>query len=360
MSYPPRFVMVVAALVCVAAQPLRTRPVASLEPASQLSFPAPTDSNSPAFWRMRRGVSTLSVLNSTGAPILATGAAIDDINVLGPAALNDPIAGGWWMEAVVPDHRGVLYGYYHNEQTDVCTGSEKAAPRIGAARSFDGGRTWSDLGFILEAVPGSENCQTLNRYFVGGVGDFSVILDQDRKYLYLFFSAYVSEVGDQGVAVGRMRWSDRDRPAGQVSVWDDGVWRYPQAEENDRWIHAAARPIFPASRSWHGRNADAFWGPSVHWNTHLEKYVMLLNRARDSEFRQEGIYLSLSESLENPREWPSPYQILAGRKWYPQVIGLEAGTGTDKLAGRRARLFIGGVSEHEIVFQRPDEVAAPR
>jgi hypothetical protein len=338
----------------------RTRPVVALEPASRLAFPAQTDSNSPAFWRQRHGVTTLAVLNSTGAPVLATGDAINQLSVLGPAALNELVVGGWWMEAVMPDHRGVLYGYYHNEQPGVCAASAKAAPRIGAARSYDGGRTWSDLGFILEAPPDSANCQTANRYFVGGVGDFSVILDQDRRYLYIFYSAYPRTIEGQGVAIGRMRWGDRDRPAGRVSVWDEGAWRYPTANEDERWTYPAGRPFFPASRSWHSRTAEAFWGPSVHWNSHLERYVMLLNRARDADFGQEGIYLSLSDSLENPRAWSSPQRMLAGGKWYPQVMGLEAGIGTDKLAGERARLFVGGVSEYELVFQRPEEIAAPR
>lgn len=40
--------------------------------------------------------------------------------------------------------------------------------------------------------------------------------------------------------------------------------------------------------------------------------------------------------------------------WYPQVIGTAKGE-TDKLAGRKARLFLGGLSNLEIVFLRPGE-----
>jgi hypothetical protein len=39
-------------------------------------------------------------------------------------------------------------------------------------------------------------------------------------------------------------------------------------------------------------------------------------------------------------------------EWYPQVIGLESGSGTDRLAGKRARLFILGRSDHFIDFER--------
>jgi hypothetical protein len=39
-----------------------------------------------------------------------------------------------------------------------------------------------------------------------------------------------------------------------------------------------------------------------------------------------------------------------GGQWYPQVMGLEGGAGTDKIAGRWARFFTGGTSDHLIQF----------
>jgi hypothetical protein len=293
--------------------------------------------------------------------VLSLGANLEQLQNAGPVTFNNTVDGGRWMEAVVADHRGVVYGYYHNEPTTTCPVGTKTTPRIGAARSYDGGRSWTDLGLILEAPAKSEQCETANRYFAGGVGDFSVILDQDGKYIYIFFSAYQRQLENQGVALARMRWGDRDRPVGRVAQWDDGVWRYAEQAEDGALMYAATRPIFPAARSWHARGAvDAFWGPSVHWNTFLERYVMLLNRARDGEFAQEGIYLSVAESLDDPTAWSTPQRILSGGKWYPQVMGLEPGVGTDRLAGERARLFIGGVSDHYIVFQRPNQLATPR
>jgi hypothetical protein len=342
------------------AQTTRQRPPAVLEPATRLSFPVETDSNSPLFWRMHNGVTTLNVLNSTGAPTLSGG---KDLNALTPTRvprMNGAPSGGWWMEAVVPDYRQVLYGYYHNEQPDVSPGISKTAPRIGAAKSFDGGRSWIDLGFVLEAPRGSTQCQTANRYFVGGVGDCSAVLDANRQWLYIFFSAYPRDIEGQGVAVARLRWSDRDAPAGRVSVWDDGVWRYPVPTDDGEFAYDAAKPIFPTADSFHAREVDGFWGPSVHWNTFLNQFVMLLNRARDGEFAQEGIYISTNDSLDDPTNWAAPQRLLEGGKWYPQVVGTDAGSGSDRLAGERARLFVSGVSEYEIVFQRGGDVAVPR
>jgi hypothetical protein len=362
MKYVRRVGLFAAIIACSSVgHAQRTRPYAVLERASKLEFTAPTDSNSPAFWRLQQGSKRLRVLNSAGTPVLSTGVDIEELQSVGPVTFDNTISGGRWIEAVVTDHRGVVYGYYHNEPQGVCPGSDKTAPRIGAARSYDGGRSWIDLGIILEAPPDSTLCQTNNGFFVGGVGDCSVMLDADGKYLYVFFSAYPRQLEEQGVAVARLRWSDRDTPVGRVALWNDGVWRYPEDDDDGRLVYPAARPIFTATRSWHARgDVEAFWGPSVHWNTFLERYVMLLNHASNGDFAQEGIYLSAAELLDDPRGWTPPQRILSGGKWYPQVIGLEPGAGTDRLAGERARFFMSGVSDHVIEFQRPGDVAIPR
>ncbi len=120
------------------------------------------------------------------------------------------------------------------------------------------------------------------------------------------------------------------------------------------WIYPAGTPLVAASQPFHdGRMAaDVYWGPSIHWNTYLEQYVMLLNRAKDEHYDQEGIYVSFAPTLGDPAAWSAPSRILSGGEWYPQVAGLEAGSGTDKWAGQRARFFLTGVSSHLIEFAR--------
>lgn len=54
---------------------------------------------------------------------------------------------------------------------------------------------------------------------------------------------------------------------------------------------------------------------------------------------------------EDPEAWTLPRKIRDGGQWYPQVIGLERGVSTDKVAGQTARFFVEGVSEQLIVFQ---------
>ncbi len=340
---------------------------ATLVPAPPLRFRGEADSNSPAVWELVNGRPTLFVLTSiNGHPSLSRGPHVLFLTDAGPVAFVDAAPpGGTWMEAVVRADDGVWYGYYHNEVEDmVCPGSGKVIPRIGGARSTDFGRTWEDLGIVLEAPPDTERCDTSNKYFVGGVGDFSAQLDHDQQYLYFFFTQYPDLRRTQGVAVARMVWADRDAPEGAVSVWKQGSWLPPTREPlidadsgevaAERWVHEAATPIYRTYGSWHDEEGrvSALWGPSVHWNRALEQYVMLLNRARDVEWTQEGIYVSFAPRLDDPRAWSPPERLLEGGGWYPQVIGLRPGEGTDKLADAVARFYMSGRSDYLIEFAR--------
>jgi hypothetical protein len=335
-------------------------PTATLIPASTLTLVGNADSNSPAAWELVNGRLTLFILTSfSGWPTLQGGSQLSALSSRGRIAFDQAPLHGVWMEAVIPDADGTWYGYYHNElPADVCEDDTRTIPRIGAARSRDFGATWEDLGVILEAPRGWYNCETTNRYFVGGVGDFSVVLDSDGRDLYFFFSQYEDRDPTQGVAVGRLAWANRDSPQGRMSVWWRGsTWvparRLRMRSDDAEYAYPAGVPIYRAQDGWHdGQTVDAFWGPSVHWNAYLEQYVMLLNRARDADWHQEGIYVAFARSLADPTAWSVPQRLLAGGTWYPQVIGIEAGTGTDKVAGERARFFMGGRSQYIIQFAR--------
>jgi hypothetical protein len=347
----------------VAQSPVSRTPSATLVPATTVSFNGLADSNSPAVWEVVNGRRLLFLFTSfNGWSTRQFGTQLTTLTSVGPVAFDAPPPHGVWLEAIVPDADGTWYGYYHNERpADVCGDTSRMLPRIGAARSRDFGATWEDLGIVLEAPPDSHDCATTNRYFVGGVGDFSAILDHNARYLYFFFSQYANREGTQGVAVARMPWAFRDQPRGRVAVWWRGMaWAPPRRirQEMDgeerlpaEYAYWAGMPIYRAADDWHaGQTVDAFWGPSVHWNTYLEQYVMLLNRAIDSNWRQEGIYVAFAPTLDDPTAWSAPMRLLSGGDWYPQVIGLESEGGTDKIAGQRARLFLEGRSRYFIEF----------
>ncbi len=311
--------------------------------------PGDSDCNSPAHWND----ATFYVFNSAGHPWRSGGANLFHLEKsYERCEYDDTMSGGRWIECTWKAEDGVLYGWYLNEPTGLCPGTTLTAPRIGAVRSTDDGATWHDLGIVLEAPVDSLNCATKNLYFAGGHGDFCITADAGPRYVYFYFSTYLGGAADQGVAVARMRYADREQPVGKVWKWYAGKWKQPG-------VGGLATPIFPAAVDWHRADADAFWGPSIHWNWYLQKYVMLLNRAIDKDWTQEGIYISYCDDLAEPGRWSEPQKILGGLgkdRWYPQVIGLNtAKRETDKLAGDKARLFVRGESRWQIRFLRPDE-----
>ncbi|HEX7282776.1 MAG TPA: hypothetical protein VF239_12015 [Vicinamibacterales bacterium] len=341
-------------------------PRTTLTPASTVTLPGVVDSNSPVMWELEDGERKLFVMTSAdGIPKLASGVSLDRLTAAAPVTMSPHPGHGVWMEAIVSDEVETWYGFYHNEWPAAqCGRNDRMVSRIGAARSTDRGRTWEDLGPVIQATQGSIACSSTNRYIIGGVGDLSVMLDDRRQYLYLFYSQYQRQAETQGVAVARMRWADRDRPSGRLAIWRDGVWAPAPGQREVitmpgtmrrrlEWTYPAATPLVAPSHAWHDADerVDAFWGPSVHWNTALEQYVMLLNRSKDESYAQEGIYVSYAPRLDDPSLWTPPTKVFSGGKWYPQVVGYGL-TGTDKEAGDSARFFMSGKSDWVISFLR--------
>ena len=308
-------------------------------------MPVQVDSNSPAFWQD----GFLQLLNSTGGdPLRSSGS--DQYHLGAPQDVHFSHINPWptWMEAVWKDpDTGTVFGWYHQEHWGLCPGSRLAVPQIGAAISFDGGASFMDMGPVLTSGD-PYSCAAQNGYFAGGVGDFSVILDRNKRYFYFLFSNYGGPLESQGVAIARMPFLNRYNPAATVMKYCNGGWTEPG-------VGGQVTPVFPAKVSWQDADTDAFWGPSVHWNTYLGSYVVLLNHSCCSPgFPQEGIYASFGAHLADPQSWTAPKRILVDSGWYPQVIG-SGPNGTDSLAGRVARLWIYGHSRWEIVFYKPTD-----
>ena len=349
---------VAVALIVATADAQSTRtPTARLVSAPRFDLPAEIDSSNPAVWAHVDGIARLFVISSWGGvPVRTSGTSLDSLRAEGPVGFASHPGHGVWMEAIVPDDAGVWYGYYHHERpADLCGRPDRQLPRIGSMRSTDNGQTWQDLGIVLDAPPSSEACDSSNRFVLGGVGDVTAALDAESKDLFLYFSQYARDGDTQGVAVARIAWADRDAPTGKATIWNDGAWlpAIENASSDIGWIFPSGTPLVTSERPFHDRSTinDVFWGPSIHWNTYLEQYVMLLNRAKDDQFGQEGIYVSFSPTLQ-PTGWSAPSKIRSGGSWYPQVIGEETGRGTDRTAGRRARFFMTGRSDRMIEFER--------
>jgi len=321
---------------------LRAAPALPLPQGSSLGI----DCNSPLEWDAQ---GNLIAFTSFFQPYRSTGPNLFSLSTpaLPVVIYQAPgVTGNKWLEATYRASNGTLYGWYHNEPTNVCS-SGLTAPRIGALVSQDDGKTWQDLGIVLEAPTDALNCSSANRYFAGGNGDFTVLPDPDQQYLYFFLSTYHRQVSEQGVTMARMSLTDLNAPVGKVWKWYNGGWEQPG-------LRGRVTVVFPALIDWHRSNANAYWGPAVHYNTYLNAYVMLLNHAYDKDWSQEGIYLSYNADLADPYGWSAPQRLPltpARLAFYPEIIGTQPGE-TDKLAGQVSRFFLQGKSTWELAFQQ--------
>ena len=321
---------------------------ADLRRVPRRDLPTRTDGNSPAFWNQGK----LTLFSSIGSPQIIS----ESPDQFGP--WKSEVVGGTiqdrspaWIESAWMADDGILFAWYHHEPSGICGDeSHLTAPEIGAAISFDGGKTLEDLGIVMKSGE-YPNCDARNGYFAGGHGDLTVVPDREHKYFYFIFSNYGGALDEQGVAVARMAYEDRFGPVGSV-------WKFREDGWNEPGLGGRVTPIYPAQKSWEFEDANAFWGPSVHWNTYLEKYVILMNHACcEVGWLQEGIYVSYVSDLSDVSTWGKPTKLLDGENigfragFYPQVMGLEEGE-TDSVSGWYARLYIQGVSTWEIIFSR--------
>ena len=330
--------------------------IAVVQRAAPLDLPAPVfDGNSPAFWSDGR----LKLFTSTGSPVAMSGSSLFGLSMDQPPEVEPRTHYPLWIESAWKDDDGIVYAWYHHEPGGLCPGSLLTAPRIGALRSSDGGRTFRDLGLVLESGD-PMNCAAKNGFFGSGHGDFSVILDRDRRYFYFFFSNYGGPLANQGVAVARMAFEDREQPVGAVKKFYAGTWTEPG-------IGGAVTPIFPARAPWEGTETDAFWGPAVQWNTSLERYVIVMNHVCcRTQWPQEGAYVTYNRDLADPTGWSYPIRLLGSEQmgsalgYYPQLIGTGVGE-TDSLAGQLPRLFVQGISMWEVFFREatPEDAESP-
>lgn len=320
-----------------------------VEDAPEVAFPVNADCNSPCWWQE----GTFYLLTSTGQPVRSSGESVNALTRDRDVTYTAYRDGGRWLEAVFQADDGTLFGWYHNEPAHLVPPEmhegrrfPMTAPFIGAAVSYDNGLTWDDLGLVLAGGPETLNLAAPNFWFAGGNGDFTVILDRQKTFFYFVFGTYYRDAKQQGVSLARMRFEDLCAPVGKVAKWHGGSFSEPG-------LNGQVTPVFPARGDWYSPEPDAFWGPSVHLNTEVGQYIILMNRAVDRNWKQGGIYAVLAPDLADPGSWSEPARLLEHDGWYPQVVGSDtARRETDREAGASARLFIHGKSAHTLRFSR--------
>jgi hypothetical protein len=325
------------------------------------------DCNSPGHWSKGK----LYVFNSWEQPSRSSGPGLFDLKPDGITVFDNPkLEYLWlWIESTWQDDDGTLYAWYHHEIPNVCPPREGAAApgypvlvKIGALRSRDDGAHWEDLGYILESARPDIKCFSGNAWYAGGPGDFIVYPDRQKQYFYIYFANYSTDPAEQGICAARLPYKHRNAPSGKVERWHRGAWREPG-------LGGHSTPILPASVDVYRADGQTFWGPVIHWNTYLNKYVMILNRIQDTRWRTEGIYILFSDDVANPTGWSKPVKIMdrdeailanpakLGNGWYAEIFGMGKGE-TDKIASQAARLFLDGQSRWEIRFHKPGERAS--
>jgi hypothetical protein len=316
---------------------------------SRAEFPAPeVDGNSPGFW----DDGDFRVFTSTGKLVGMRGSSVSSLHMDEAPVVESHTHEPMWIESVWRDDDGLVYAWYHHEPGGLCDG-KLTAPEIGALVSRDRGHTFEDLGIVLASGDGI-NCDAKNGFFAGGHGDFSVILDREHRYFYFLFTNYGGLARTQGIALARMAFEDRANPLG-------AVYKFHNGEFSEPGFQGAVSAVFPAFVPWERSDANSFWGPAVHWNTALEKFVILMNHACcEPGWPQEGIFIAYASDWSDPAHWKEPQKLLDDSQigfppgFYPQVFGSGPGE-SDTEAGQLPRLFIKGVSLWSLFFDANPE-----
>ncbi len=212
-----------------------------------------------------------------------------------------PDNGGSWLMSVFRLEEEHLIGFSHMEDHWYPhAGNDIAWKSIGVTRSADDGISWSETRQIITSAREKPEEPTW-----GGAGDCCAVWDGKNARWVLFYQENF------------LCMAISHDPLGAPGTW----YKYFRGSFSSPGLGGPSTPS-PGRVTVPGSN------PSVHWNTHLESWVMVWHS-------WEGdIYISYSPDLEH---WELPCLLLSGGNslcWYPTVIGE-----TDTLAGQTAKLY---------------------
>lgn len=219
--------------------------------------------------------------------------------------------GGSWLMSVFREEGDNLIGFFHAEDHWYPHYNNNIAWKsLGVTYSSDAGKTWSEGKQIITSP--KEKPETPEW---GGSGDCCVVWDHHNNRWICYYQEH-----DVYMAVS-------EDPKGAPGTWKkyyNGAFTEPGLGGEQTKVPG----LTPGAN------------PSVHWNTYLEKWVMVWHawgttaQTRIS-FSDDGI------------TWDTPQSIIAseintgGKAWYPTIIGE-----TDVKAGQIARIYYADIEKN--------------
>ncbi|MEI7773180.1 MAG: immunoglobulin domain-containing protein, partial [Verrucomicrobiota bacterium] len=258
----------------------------------------------------------------------ASGSIISSKPVLDSGSAGAFDNGGAWLYSVIRypfSSPTSLVGFYHAEYHWL-PDDFIAWKSIALATSTDNGNTWVKGGEIIRSP---ESRPATKKW--GGDGDHCVVWDSNKSRWMCFFTN--STDGCIKMAATR----DADYSPGKWFKYYNGGFTEPGLDGKEDSIL--------------GLKAVPGGNPSVHFNTQLNRWIMLYHSwdegvPNGQTNAKSGIWISWSWDLEH---WEAPSHLLAPTKdpysdgltyakiWNPTVVGV-----SDLLAGKTAKLFYSG------------------
>lgn len=240
-----------------------------------------------------------------------TGTSMTTMNDPGPSVITKGASGsydngGVWLMSVFRQLGENMIGFYHAEDHEFPPYDNPghiAWKSSAVCTSSDNGVTWTKIGQIITSATPKPRKPTW-----GGGGDHCVVYDDVNARWVCYYSEH------------NLRMAVSYDPDGAPGTW----YKYYNGNFTQPGLGGQCSPI-PVLQDRAGAN------PSVHYNTYLNKWVMVWHSWSSSE---GSIWLSTSTDMIN---WDTPISIVSAnvneKIWYPTIIG-----STDTEAGQEAWL----------------------
>ena len=212
--------------------------------------------------------------------------------------------GGSWLMSVFREEGDKLIGFFHAEDHWYPhTSNNIAWKSLGVTYSTDEGKTWSEGNQIITSPKDKPETPEW-----GGSGDCCVVWDHFNNRWMCYYQEH------------NIYMAVSEDPKGAPGTWKkyyNGAFTEPGIGGQQTKVPG----LTPGAN------------PSVHWNTYLEKWVMVWHSWGTTAWTK----ISFSNDGIN---WDTPQSIIGseiatgGKAWYPTIIGE-----TDVKAGQIAKIY---------------------